>query len=684
MTRLRLIRRARPFLWFWLAVLVSALVAAPSAGAAQVRPDTVPRDTIPRDTISQDTVPADTLPRDPLVVPIPPEQVAGDTLPPDSALVSTPDSLRPAPRLPEAAEPLPVGFGYARWEWDRSELLRFHGLSLLELLEQIPGLVVTRSGGFGRPAGLGFLGGGGGAVRVFRDGFEVDPLTSAVLDLQHIGLVDLESVRVQRTPGEIRVELGTFQLEDSRALSLVEAGTGNFEAKLLRALFSRVVGSRSTVTGAFDLTSTDGFSRDEPFSFSSGRLRWTYALSDRAGLQAEYRRAGIQREPRLDRFPRDSLYLEDSDRTEFVLRGRYEPFAGLTVDGLVASTSRSPSDPETEGESPTDRFAVELSSTQAALRAGYVLGTGYVEAAARFRQGDAAGLLLPSADLSARAFVRPLPWIGVEGEARSARMDEGQATRLSATARTGSLLGFSAFATVSAGERWAASVRDTLDVRLREDEDSVLIGGARQPAADPLLLPLYAATRTDAGGLRAGVEWTGRGIVLGAAYLSSQPTLFTPYGFAFDRGVAPLPVGEASGVEAYGSVPLPFFWPGVRLQGWYVNWLETGNQPYLPLEQAKLGIELHEIFVEGEFEPTLRVEALYRGSSLAPALDRTAFDQVSEAYTQANLFLQIRIMDLRAFLVFENFLNAAGAADVPGIPLAGPRTVYGIRWHFRN
>lgn len=682
MTRHRLIRRARPSLWFWLAVLVSALAAAPSAGAAQVRPDTIPRDTVPGDTIPQDTIPGDTLPRDPLVVPIPPEQVAQDTLPPDSALVSVPDSLRPAPRLPEAAEPFPVGFGYARWEWDRGELLRFHGLSLLELLEQIPGLVVTRSGGFGRPAGLGFLGGGGGAVRVFRDGFEVDPLTSAVLDLQHIGLVDLQSVRVLRRPGEIRVDLSTFQLEDSRALSLVEAGTGNFEAKLLRALFARVVGSRSTVTGAFDLTSTNGFSRDEPFSFSSGRLRWTYALSERAGLQAEYRRAGIQREPRLERFAEDSLYLEDSDRTELVLRGRYEPFAGLTLDGLVARTTRSPSELETEGDPPSDRFAVDFASTQASLRAGYALGPGFAEVGARLRQGDAAGRLLPSADLTARAFVRPLPWIGLEGEARSARMEEGQATRLSATARSGLLLGFSAFATVSAGERWAASVRDTLDVQLRED--SVMIGGESQPAADSVLVPLYAADRVDAGGLRAGVEWTGRGIVLGAAYLSSQPTLFAPYGLAFDRGVAPLPVGGASGVEAYGSIPVPFFWPGVRLQGWYVNWLETGNQPYLPLEQAKLGIEFHETFVDGEFEPTLRIEALYRGGSLAPALDRTAFDQGAEAYTLANLFLQIRIMDLRAFLVFENFLNAQGVADIPGIPLAGPRTVYGIRWHFRN
>lgn len=671
MERPRSTRRASLPRRTWLAVLVWALAAVPAPGAAQVRPDTVPRDTVAGDT---------------LLVPIPPEEVVSDTLPADSLLETTPDSLLAAPALPAFADPFPEGFAHARWEWGPDELRRFHGLSLLELLERVPGLIVTRSGGFGRPAGVGFLDTGGGTVRFFRDGFELDPLVSATLDPQQIALGDLRSVRVERSPAETRIELRTFELDDRRPFSQVEAGAGNFEAKLLRALFSRPIGGRSTVTGAYDLTSTDGFTRSEPFAFGSGRVRWTVALSERLGLEAEYRLASTDRESDLDRFPEDSLFRENSTRTELVVRGRARLLPGLVVDGQVGRVTRSGSEEDDVGGTaePGSRglFPVDMALTQAALRAGYHRDFGYLEASARLRGGDAAGTLLPSADLAARALFRPLPWLAAEAEARSARMDGGQATRLSATGRAGPLRGLSVFASVSSGERWAGTVADSAEIRPRED--SVTIGGVRQLAADTVVFPVYRARRVAASGFRAGAEWSAWGATLGAAYLSSAATETVPYGLAFDFEVPPVGVGAASGVEAYGSVPIPFWFPGLRLEGSYVNWMETGGRPYLPLEQARVGLEFHGVFVDGQFEPTLRVEGLYRGSSIAPSLDRSAFGAASEAYSLANAYLQIRILDVRAFFLFENFLNAAGAADLPGLPLAGPRTLYGLRWHFRN
>src|SRR5688572_14369053 len=106
--RLQTSRRASPVQWIWLAFLVFA------APAEAQRPDTIPGDT--------------------LRVPIPAEEVAADTLPPDSLMGGTdPDSLGPPPLLPVFQQPLPVGVPHARWEWDRQELLRFHGLSLLEM-----------------------------------------------------------------------------------------------------------------------------------------------------------------------------------------------------------------------------------------------------------------------------------------------------------------------------------------------------------------------------------------------------------------------------------------------------------------------------------------------------------------------------------------------------------------------
>lgn len=655
-------RRAGSLRGVWLAALVSVLVAAPAAG--QVPTDTLPADTVPGDT---------------LLLPVPPEGMVGDTLPADSLRPASPDSLVAAPRLPALSDPFPTGFGAARWEWGREELLRFHSLSLLELLEDVPGLVVTRTGGFGRPAGVAFLDTGGGRVRLFRDGFEVDPLASAIVDLQHVAVGDLEAVRVERTPGQVRIELSTFQLDDRRPFSRVEAGTGNFEAKILRAIFSRPVGGRSVVTGAYDLAATDGFTASEPFSFGSGRLRWTYAHSERAGLQAEYRIGSVERG--------GDVFAESTSRREVFLRGRVRPLSGLTVDALVGRSSRTPSDSESgtgvgDRAGLADPFTVGLSSTQVALRAAYERGPGYLEAAARVRDGDAAGLLLPRTELSGRGVFRPLAWAAVEGEVGVDRRGGGQVNHLLATARLGPFRGLSVFGSVGGGERWVGTLGDTLELRLRED--SVVVGGVPQPRADSMVIPVYGSRRADAGSLRAGAEWAGRGATLGAAFVSSAATLVVPYALPFDYGVAPVDVGAASGFEANASIRLPFWWPTLRLQGWYASWMETGDRPYLPSQQAKAALEFHGVFVDGEFEPTLRVEALYRGSALTLEPDGSGYGPLTEPYSMTNLFLQIRILDVRAFVLYENVLNNRTAEDVPGFLLAGPRTMFGVRWHFRN
>ena len=53
-------------------------------------------------------------------------------------------------------------------------------------------------------------------------------------------------------------------------------------------------------------------------------------------------------------------------------------------------------------------------------------------------------------------------------------------------------------------------------------------------------------------------------------------------------------------------------------------------------------------------------------------------------YAMANLLLEIRILDVRAFLVFDNLTGIRTAADIPERPLPGSRLYYGLRWTFRN
>jgi hypothetical protein len=204
-----LTRILRPSAPLRAAATLAAALGVLLAGAADLRaqdPRPAPRDTVPRPPR-----------RDTIQVTVPPEALRADTLPdrprPDSTArdSAAADTLTPAPNFPEfpVAAGAP-GFGAAVWEFSREELGRFHSLTLLELLDRIPGILITRSGNFGRPAGVALLGGGGGRFRVFLDGWEMRALNGASFDLQRIPLVDVTALRVERDLNEVRVEISTF------------------------------------------------------------------------------------------------------------------------------------------------------------------------------------------------------------------------------------------------------------------------------------------------------------------------------------------------------------------------------------------------------------------------------------------------------------------------------------------
>ncbi|HLL83673.1 MAG TPA: hypothetical protein VK420_13500, partial [Longimicrobium sp.] len=139
-------RILRPSAPFRAAAIAAAALGALLAGGAPLRaqdPRPAPRDTVPRPP-PRDTVPRPR--RDTIQVTVPPEALRADTLPdrprPDSASRDSvaADTLTPAPNFPEfpVAAGTP-GFGTAVWEFTREELNRFHSLTLLELLDRIPG-----------------------------------------------------------------------------------------------------------------------------------------------------------------------------------------------------------------------------------------------------------------------------------------------------------------------------------------------------------------------------------------------------------------------------------------------------------------------------------------------------------------------------------------------------------------
>lgn len=603
---------------------------------------------------AQEPVPPDTLPRDTIVVPIPPERVAVDTVP-EELRPEAVDTIGPAPNFPVFPDPAPAGWTAARWVWTREELNRFHGLSLLELLAQVPGLNVVRAGGFGRPAAVTAFGLGGGRLRVVLDGYELDPLAAANLDLQQIALVDLEEVRLERGFNEIRLELLTFRLPDTRPFSQLEAATGDYQSRLLRAIFSRTLGQRSVLFLGFDLVDTGGLFRQQPFTASTGVARWSYAFGPAAGVEAEYRQSGI--------VSTGAPFVQEFDRRDLILRGRASPLPGLTVDALLGRSWRQPGD--------RDTLDVRLASNQAAVRALYETGPAWVVGGARLR-GEQTGFAAPGLELSLGGGLRPLPWLHATAEVRQASTDEVTGTELEGTARLGPLLGFSLFATGATGTRGVGLVRDTLIPVLDEDPDT-------EERMDTLwLFPTFASSMN---GMRVGAEWEGWGARIGAAYLTLDTDLAVPFGLPFDRRADPV-VGEpAAAAEAYLSVPV--FYRPLRLDAAYTRWFDVGGRPYLPVEEGRIALSFHDLFYTGNLEPTVRLEAVHRASMLVPQAEGQAFDDVSAPYTLLNFYLQIRVLDVRAFVVWENILNQAGA-DLPGRWFTGQRALYGVRWHFFN
>jgi hypothetical protein len=57
---------------------------------------------------------------------------------------------------------------------------------------------------------------------------------------------------------------------------------------------------------------------------------------------------------------------------------------------------------------------------------------------------------------------------------------------------------------------------------------------------------------------------------------------------------------------------------------------------------------------------------------------------VSGPYAIFNYYVQLRVLDVRAFWRMENAFNREDAFDVTGLPLPGVRTLFGVRWFFRD
>lgn len=660
------------------------------------------------DLRAQDTIPAP--PDSAVTVPIPGEAVRGDTLPDESRPDSVPaDSTLPAPNFPVFPRPRESGFSAASWVFGPRELSRFHGMTLLELLDQVPGLVITREGGVGRAAGVSAFASGGGRLRVFLDGWELRPLNATVIDLQQIPLVDLVEIRVTRGFTETRVDLETLRLTDRRPFAQIEGGEGDFTTRILRGIFARPLGKRWMVQAGLDLVETAGFRRAEDYSENTAMARLGYAFTPDRALQLEYRSTGIDTDREVQGFnpPRESF-----DRGELLLRGRGRFFGrrspecvppapadtaagdSVAVDSAAAAAADSARAAACEVRGgfwldgavgrgwvnplAGDSVSLERESVQAMLRASIDVPLGTLTGTARLHRVDEPGFSDNATELSARAELTPGRRLAAWGEARAVTHGGVTGLELEASGRAGPFGGFTLFGSVGAGNRALRFARDSIRVvrNLAGEIDPDV------PDEDTLPVVLFRDRESTAGGFRAGAEYTRGSAVLGAAFVAHDVDVVAPFGFWFEDDLEPTDGGTVGGVEAYADIPV--VWPQLRFQASYTDFLADPERPYLPQRYGRAALEFHGLYFRGNFEPTIRAEMLARGRQLSFDRDSATFDVVNGPYAVFNVFVQMRVLDVRAFWRMENFLNREDTFDVPGLRLPGVRSLFGVRWFFRD
>ena len=585
---------------------------------------------------------ADSVPPDTVLIPIPPQDTPPDT-PPDTLLDVAQETEEPAlpPPVPVLFPTLSAGgWSTASWEWTRDQLLALPAMTALEFIERLPGITRFRAGNFGRPEGITAMGMGGSRTRVFLDGFELDPFGAGAYELETLPLLELASVRVDRSLMEIRVDVRTYQLDQAEAHSVVELGTGVYKTRLLRAIFSRGVGTKSTFTGSYDLVNTRGIGLDEPYSHGGNAVRWTYVPFDRLSIQAEWRRGKIDRER--------AEYPTQTSRSDLLLRVRSPLSPGLVVEGFAGRTSV---EEELTGAE-DDRKAV-----QAGARAAFSNALVLADVSGRIRSATSDYPLLPSRELEGNVAISPASILRVEGNGRVASWGGGSASSARLKGVVSPVQGISLFGALEVGSR--------------------PLTGFEEIGSDTLA----TLVASDGGGWRGGVELARGTASLGAALFGSSLSSVAPFGLPFDRGLLSIDTDNVTGAEFYGRLPI---WRAVSVEGWYSRINDAEGRPYTPDDIGRVIISATGSYYSDQLEPTLLIEGIHRGGALVPDLEGERFGVRAAPYQTLDLSLRIRIIDVEAYLLWNNLLANRHAIDMPWATPSIQRIVYGARWSFQG
>jgi len=562
-------------------------------------------------------------------------------------------------------EPIPVGWASGVWEWDTEALRSTRAITILELLQEVPGVVPLRAGDYGQPASATAFGSGAGRVRLYLDGIEMPPLDGGVVDLARTGLAGLDRVRVERRPGELRVHLFPLEFTDPRPYSFLEVGTGDLSTNLFRGVFGHPSAFGGNILVALDRIDTQGPGRQEPGTSSGAHVRHTLFRGERLGVAWDFRTMTSKR-------PRDLWRPSKVGRTDLGVRSRYEWTDWLQVGAFLRNSSLSSDTTDVTGATLEDIMNGEsrsqLGAHISASRGGAWLdatyqrqgGPGWASSDQEIRGGGT------RASIGGATFgVERQGWSGGEN-----------AVSYHARAWTRAVLGVSFFGEIEDGR---LGVPFFVPPQLTEDPDP-----GEQPPKPAEVDPPQPPSFSQGTGVRMGIEIRRRDARFGAALLSIDQDSLHALGLPTDRGGVPSAGGSRSGSEISLDLPLSGAITGLSLRGSAQFWDKTDSWPYVPERIYEGRLSLHDVFFDSEsLELWVAVGARGRDPMSLPAQPQAAANIVpfqQSWYAQ----LQVRVSSVRLFFLWENLTVRDKNQDYLGRIQPRTRAMYGIRWTMWN
>jgi hypothetical protein len=559
---------------------------------------------------------------------------------------SVPDSLRvkidsiKAP-IGRSADPLTYEVG-PQYEWNRAELFATGALTLVDLLDRIPGITTFRSGWLAT-AQTATFNGDFRRVRLFYDGIELDNLdnkTGGVVDLSTVQVWTLEHLSIERSASEVRIYMRTWRVDNTDPYTRVDVATGNEDTNLYRGFYGKRFDNGGVLQLAgqqYGVASTRSAGSGDALSLLGrvgiARKGWSLdAFVDRVHATRD-----IQRSP----FGRPPVLSLDATNTNAYLRAaagaeRGGPWAQITVASLGFKGITGP-DLNVGATSQPDTTERRRFETQYNVSGGYTAGAARLEINDRLRAMS-----------------------GSKSNAISGRLDF--ATPL------GVLSGFAEH------DGFRRSTNADVGVRAQPFRFIALSGSVARSVPTGGGTSTLASTTTARGevGLRILGPWVSAGLIHTDKTAGLAPLVY-------DTLLLPTPAGRATAQTVSIRGPLG---RGFGIDSWLTRWDQARD--YQPQFQSRSEINFTSNFLRrfprGDFELHAAGVYEYRGHAVFPLAAGGV--QTGTAKTISAL-LEIRI--LRAVVSYQqrNILGYPYEV-VPGFEMPRVLAIYGVRWEFWN